>query len=258
MADKRIRSKRRKQGQREPIGLTKRRILLIIANHHPEGIEEADLREILRKNDNITEAKGIRSHLSYFEKRKVLINDSKGIGHPNIWKINPDEMIFRSFCASFLRSKQKYEFLKSKYAQQMLTDDFINSCGQNWYDNYYVPLKEEAKSDEEFLEIIGKLKILIGLIDFRGSLKSIEEKLLEKKDKKVTVKLGKAIRKSPLILYYLIFPNEGLKAFVELIEELEPLMLEFENIKEVMAAPLFKIMEGLEGEDFSELKLLLQ
>lgn len=248
--------KRRKPGQREEKGKTKRRIILIISNHYPKGIEEPDLRDILREKWNIGESKGIKKHLEKLENFNVLVKEEQK-GLSNVWKVNPDELIFKKLCLTFLRSKQKYKFINSKYAKKMLTDNFLNSCVQNCYDNYYFPVKEALKDDKKFVELKEQFnKNIESIISIMG-IKIKKESLL-RSNTEITVNFAKVIRKTPLIIYYLMFPYKGVEIFGKLIKELEPAMLEMEVIKKELGAPLVEKMEEVTGKDFTEFRLLLE
>ncbi len=66
--------------------MTKREILRIILKN-PEGVSESDIRDFLRDNFNIREARGIKKHLSELRGRGY-ISKTESPGKPNKWFIN--------------------------------------------------------------------------------------------------------------------------------------------------------------------------
>ena len=167
--------KRRKRGEKYPEGFIKRKIACTIAQRFPDGIEEPVLRDTLRDEWGISEPRGIKVHLADLEEKKVLVKEEKK-GFPNTWKLNQGYETFKYLTKELglLTHEDKFEFIKSKYVQSILTDEFLNP----------------------------QVKKVLGLIKIPQELQELAPvvKLLTPKPE--------IFRRFPLALYYLLFPEE--------------------------------------------------
>lgn len=180
-------NQRRDQGEREPKGKTKRKILLKLAQEFPQDVEEPPLRDYLKENFRISSNKGIKNHLSDLKQENCLKKESTK-GKANIWNLNQEYEGFKSLCKLFLDSSDRGEFLKSDYAQKML-DKFL----QRQIEDFKQYLKENDVLEDDVIEWVD---IFLGNPDI--------------------------FRKFPIGLYYLMFPSElekELSVFREMEEE---------------------------------------
>lgn len=194
--------KRRKQGERFPVGYIKNQILLIVCQHYPKGIEEPDLREILREQFGIRESKGIKQHLRDLEENALLDKVTKK-GKANLWKIPQKPKLikklgweatptFAGYAEEFLFSKDRRKFLESSYAKAILTDDRINQIAQGLWINY----KEQ-------------LRLIV------ETFNNLEKELADPSRYKISEK----IRKSPTLLSFLLFPEKTIVGMAKEFEE---------------------------------------
>ncbi len=139
--------KKRKQGERQPFGYTKRKILLLVLDRYPKDIEEPELRDILREEDQILEAKGVRNHLSDMEKENVIEKQSMGLGKPNIWKAKIGVERFKKIAEMFLDSQDKFEFIKTPYVQSVINKELVDILSEPW-----VKILEEHEGRKEDLK----------------------------------------------------------------------------------------------------------
>lgn len=181
---------KRKRGEKYPLGFIKNQIILEVARKYPSGIDEPDLRRILKIKWGVRETRGIKEHLS--ELGSIL---TKKRNQYNVWNINPDQTIFEKIAWDFLGSENKFKFINSKYAQAMLTNEFLNARANYIYNNYWIPLKETLEKEKpEFLQILQPLSNLLPLPEINKE--------------KITVNLTGLFRKSPLALRILLFPEK--------------------------------------------------
>jgi hypothetical protein len=128
-------STRRKQGEKFAIGFIKRKIELIVSNF-PDGLKEPALRDVLRDMWGISEPKGVKTHLEDLEdKEKVLVKEEKK-GFANVWKLSQEYEAFKLLVKEFHNSEDEVEFLKSKYAQSMINEEFVNHFAAEWWRKY--------------------------------------------------------------------------------------------------------------------------
>ena len=193
---------KRKQGERFAKGYIKNQILLIACQHFPKGIEEPDLREVLRQKFRIREAKGIKLHLANLEEEGLLSKISQR-GKSNIWKI-PTEPIFVkelgfkatpefiTYAERFMFSENREKFFESKYARSILTEEHLDQLALNFWVNY----------SKQFLLIVDTLK-----------------KLEEEFEDPTRFNPSKRIKKSPTILSFLLFPEKTVAKMAEEFKE---------------------------------------
>jgi len=193
---------RRKQGERFPKGYIKNQILLIVCQHFPKGIEEPDLRDILRKEFGIRESKGIKMHLADLEEEGLLSKISQK-GKSNIWKI-PTEPIFVkalgheatpefvTYAGRFMFSEDSKKFLECKYARSILTEDHLDQLALDFWVNY----------SKQFLLVV-------------DTLKSLEEEF----EDPTSFNPSKRIKESPTILSFLLFPERTVARMAEEFKE---------------------------------------
>lgn len=100
-------------------GFTKDRIILTILNH-PNGIEEPELRDLIRQKHGIKDKRGIKRHLSDL-KQSGKIRKEEQKGKENIWHPKQDINTFKILAKEFLGTEHKLEFHKTPYCQNMIT-----------------------------------------------------------------------------------------------------------------------------------------
>lgn len=184
--------KRRARGERFPVGFIKRKIALIISSQFPKGIREPDLRDFLREKWGISEPKGVKTHLAELEERKALIKEEKK-GFPNVWKLNQDYEAFKSLLKEFHNSEDEIGFLRSKYVQSMINEDFVDHFSVDWwmgYARFFNIQTQKVKSVEKFLPE-----------ELRGEFYT--RMLGTKKDDLIQI-----FRVSPTSLHIFLFPEE--------------------------------------------------
>jgi len=194
--------KRRKQGEGFPKGYIKDQILLIACQNFPKGIEEPELRDILREEFGIREGKGIKLHLANLQEEGLLSKISKK-GKSNIWRI-PTEPIFVkdlgikatpefiTYAERFLFSQERNKFLESNYARSILTDEHFTQLAFDFWVNY----------SEQFLLIVETLK-----------------RLQEEFGDTSRVEPSKIIKRSPTIISFLLFPERTVARMAKEFEE---------------------------------------
>ncbi|KXA94287.1 hypothetical protein AKJ65_04865 [candidate division MSBL1 archaeon SCGC-AAA259E19] len=191
--------KGRGRGKSYPLGFTKRKIILFIAQNFPEKVEEKKLRNYLEKEFEITGNTGIKRHLSDLEEKECIKKEYEP-GIANYLKLNTNYDGFKSLCKLFLDSSDRAKFLKSDYAQEMLDDKFLRT------------------QIEEFKEYLRENKVL------EDNVMNWVDIFLDNYD---------IFRKFPIGLYYLLFPSEleeELSVFKEMAEEKEEQLDQFANL----------------------------
>ena len=202
--------KRRKRGARFATGLIKRKIVLIISNQFPEGIKEPDLRDALREEWRISEPKGVKLHLEDLKKKKVLIKEEKR-GFPNVWRLNPDYQAFKSLAEEFLKSEDKLEFMRSRYTQSIINENFVDHFAANWGRAYADLLLKATQSRKLWGKTVEELQPSDLRKGFYDNLVSL--------DKEGLIQI---LRLSPTSLNNFLFPEEVLplewreKSFISL------------------------------------------
>jgi hypothetical protein len=134
--------KKRERGDKYGKGLIKRQIFIKILDN-PDGIKEADIRDLLLDRYGIREKKGIILHLSDLEKRGCIQKITQIPGKINIWK--PAQMDHRIF-AKFWFKLSKEEVItvfQTKYVQESIISMVIP-----YYLKYHA-LKGNGKRIEE-------------------------------------------------------------------------------------------------------------
>jgi hypothetical protein len=189
--------KRRKQGEKFKEGFIKKKIVLIIASHFPKGINEPELRDILRDNWSIAEPKGIKTHLDDLREELKLVKEEKK-GFPNIWKLNQDYENFNLLAEYFLKSEDKFEFVKSKYVQSIIDENFVDHFAVNWGKEYLQFLWVKEIRGEKAPDKLEPDKLRGG---FYASLLGTLTK-----DNFI-----KILKLSPTCLYDFLFPNQVFK-----------------------------------------------
>ena len=148
--------KRRRPSQREPIGNTKSDIVVSISNNDEATI--TNIRAFLRNEKNIRNIKVLRKHLSDLVADGIIgIKKAERRGLSDTYYIKRS---FSSFKAvfNFLKDFYKPQFLRSKYAKELVfSDDFliygIANIGIEVFKDL-IQLKDEKK----FNELIEKAK----------------------------------------------------------------------------------------------------
>lgn len=80
-------ARKRKPGKKYPDGFVKGQIILYVAQKHPKGLAEPELRDMLREKHNIREPRGIKEHLRKL-KNLYLRSDKEGV--TNYWYVDFD------------------------------------------------------------------------------------------------------------------------------------------------------------------------
>jgi hypothetical protein len=162
---------KRERGKGYPEGFAKRKIVLIISKDFPKGVNEPDLRDILRDEWHISEPKGIKIHLAELEEKKALVKDAEKRGLSNIWKLSQEHEAFKFLVEMFHNSEDEIGLLRSKYAQSTINENFVDYFAASWrreFDHFFEPIyiehgKEIKKSEpaglrDEFYKYLGRLK----------------------------------------------------------------------------------------------------
>jgi hypothetical protein len=199
-------TKTEKRGQKNPVGFTKRRILLL-ALDYPDGIKEPDLVEEIRNKCGITELKGIRGHLADLregriidgrekdEKRKegkqYLLKEAQ-LGKENTWTPNPDFASFHAIALEFLSNVDlAVPFMRTEYTQKMVKEHIFAMLEKR----YDIDMSTNEPTVED-------LKYLV--LTYPSSLIYLFQlpKIYEKGDKEVFPDMSSYIKGLPQGVYF--------------------------------------------------------
>jgi hypothetical protein len=139
---------KRKQGQKYDNGHTKNQILLILCEH-PEGIEEPEIRDIIKWRLRISESKGLRDHLTDLENKRLLFKNKGQVGKANKWF--PEPVAFSTLAKRFLNTNDELTFHASAYCQSMITPTLLREIEKIW-DVGHFPSKTVTDSPDVFTE----------------------------------------------------------------------------------------------------------
>ncbi len=153
---------RRGQGQKDPTGSTKRKILFIIFNR-PDGISEPDIRDLLQQKENIRSGRGIKKHFEHLFKNKYIQKESRP-GFGNIWKPPADFESFKSLISDKLvwtdiTNEELSEFNSTQYVQQIIIPSLVDELIEKppylneFNEFYHLNLHEAEISENELNEI---------------------------------------------------------------------------------------------------------
>lgn len=126
--------KKRERGKAFPIGFIKRKIALILSTQFPKGIREPDLRDFLRENWGVSEPKGVKIHLAELKKKEMLVKEEKKF--TNVWRLSESYEAFKSLLKEFHNSEDEIGFVRSKYAQSIINESFIDHFAGSWWRGY--------------------------------------------------------------------------------------------------------------------------
>ncbi|MFA4955390.1 MAG: hypothetical protein WC556_00270 [Candidatus Methanoperedens sp.] len=145
--------KRLKQGQKYKVDYTKNKILLILCEH-PEGIEEPELRDIIKLQLNISDPKGIKDHLKTLEEKGFLCKKEQ-IGKENMWSLRTE--VFSELMKKFLDKDEQDAFHVSPYCQNMIASPLLREIEKLWnIKKPYNPEKELETQHKDHLERLKK------------------------------------------------------------------------------------------------------
>lgn len=144
--------KRRKQGEKSDNNVTKNRILLILCEH-PEGIEEPELRDIVKDKLSISDSKGIKIHLKDLEKDNYLLKKEQS-GKANIWILKPSS--FLEIAKKFFDTPDTLDFHSSAYCQSMINPALLREIEKLW--NIKAPYCSEKELEALHKDHLERLK----------------------------------------------------------------------------------------------------
>lgn len=111
------------KGPKYEPGFTRGQIFAIISNH-PEGIEEGQIRDVLREKFGISERKGVKRHLDALERQGFVekIPPPPKSGAPNIWM--PARLTFENF-------GKLWSAFPSSVIEEVFSSTYVQECIQN-------------------------------------------------------------------------------------------------------------------------------
>ena len=155
--------KKRKQGQKEPKGITKSEIIVYIANKGETTI--TDIKTHLKSEKNIGNKKNIKKHLSDLVNEGIInIKKAEKRGLSDTYYIEKTFSQFKTVF-NFINDFYRPLFLKSKYAMDMINNDdflvygfvniikeFVSELQKIYDDNYINKLIEKLKRNGEYID----------------------------------------------------------------------------------------------------------
>ena len=149
--------KKRNSSQREPIGKTKSQILLFIADR--EKCDYTEIREYLRSSLNVRNQKGIRGHLSGLFTENLIKKESQGKGMSDAYFVESNFSTFRRDFNFLNENDFSLDFLKTKYAKDMIvSDDFFFYGLVNILKLIGIDLFDLMNDEKKFNELLNECK----------------------------------------------------------------------------------------------------
>lgn len=139
----------KKRGESYPLGFTKRKILLFLAEAFPEKVKEKKIRLFLREEFDISGNTGIKRHLSELKEEDCLHKEREP-GIANFWKLEDSYDKFKNIAERFLlREENLTDFIRSNYVSQMIDEDFVDYFAPEWGSAYLNKRDEFLENKEE-------------------------------------------------------------------------------------------------------------
>lgn len=114
---------KKSKGPKYEPGFTQGEIFAIISNN-PDGIEEGQIRDILREKFGISERKGVKRHLDMLERQGFVKKNPAPpkSGAPNIWM--PARLTFENF-------GNLWSAFPSSVIEEVFSSTYVQECIQN-------------------------------------------------------------------------------------------------------------------------------